>query len=59
MRDATDLRGHQRTYLSALPGKIINAIITYKTTNLVILLDEIDKLSNAEKNDIYGVIIEL
>lgn len=51
MHDESELRGHRRTYVAALPGVIIRALIKAKSNNPVILLDEIEKIGKSYKGD--------
>ena len=59
MGDARDLRGQSRSYPDAEPGQIIKALKRAGTKNPVILLDEIDRVADATRSDIMGVLIEL
>lgn len=51
MHDEAELRGHRRTYVAALPGVIIRALMKAKSNNPVILLDEIEKIGKSYKGD--------
>ncbi len=59
VKDESEIRGHRKTYLGSMPGRIISALTQAKSSNPLILLDEIDKMSSDYKGDPASAMLEV
>jgi ATP-dependent Lon protease len=59
VKDEAEIRGHRRTYVGSLPGKIMNALIRTKSKNPLLMLDEIDKMGSDQRGDPASALLEV
>ena len=59
MRDEAEIKGHRRTYIGAMPGKLIQALKYTEVMNPVIMLDEVDKMGKSYQGDPASALLEV
>jgi len=59
LEDVSELRGHRRTYIGSMPGRLVQGLITAKSMDPVIVLDEIDKVGRSNRGDPTSVLLEI